>query len=129
MTNKVTKFIKFFISILFVIGITLIFKNKVEQRKITSDDTTASKALALKKYLLKFQKPERIEIFGLSDRFNKDILNIKKLKVAQDKKSDFYITIKLFTDETDISAPLVAQIQFIDLVSGNLRKEESINLE
>ena len=129
MTNKVTKFIKIFISILFIIGFTLVFKNKVEQHKITSDDTTASKALILKKYLLKFQKPERIEIFGLSDRFNKDILNIKKLKVAQDKKSDFYITIKLFTDETDISAPLVAQIQFIDLVSGNLRKEESINLE
>ena len=129
MTNKVTKLIKIFISILFVIGFTLTFKNKIEQRKITSDDTTAAKALVLKKYLLKFQKPERVEIFGLSDRFNKDILNIKKLKVAQDKKSDFYITIKLFTDETDISAPLVAQIQFIDLVSGNLRKEESINLE
>ena len=62
MTNKVTKLIKIFIFILFVIGFTLTFKNKIEQRKITSDDTTAAKALVLKKYLLKFQKPERVEI-------------------------------------------------------------------
>lgn len=129
MTDKITKLVKLFISILFIIGFLLILKNKIEQQKVTSEETIVSKGLILKKYLLKFQKPERIEIFGLSNRFSKDILSIKKLKVAQDKKSDFYITIKLFTDETDISAPLVAQIQFIDLTTGNLRKEESINLE
>lgn len=129
MTEKITKLVKLFISILFIIGFLFILKNKIEQQKVTSEETIISKGLILKKYLLKFQKPERIEIFGLSNRFSKDILSIKKLKVAQDKKSDFYITIKLFTDETDISAPLVAQIQFIDLTTGNLRKEESINLE
>ncbi len=128
-TQTVTKAVKILISVLFFVGFVLIFKNKTQQREAIIADTTNTKSLTLKKYLLKFEKPERIEIFGLSDRFADDILQIKKLKISQDKKSDFYITIKLFSDETDESAPLVAQIQFIDINSGNLRKEESINLE
>lgn len=128
-TQIVTKVVKILISVLFFIGFALIFKNKLQHQEIIIADTTNTKSLTLKKYLLKFEKPERIEIFGLSDRFADDILQIKKLKISQDKKSEFYITIKLFSDETDKSAPLVAQIQFIDINSGNLRKEESINLE
>ena len=111
-----------------IIGMLLIFKNKLDKKEITAD-ANGSKSIILKKYLLKFEKPERIEIFGLSDRYSKEINSLKKLKVAQDKASDFYITIKLFSDETDLKAPLVAQIQFIEIKSGNLRKEESINLE
>ena len=128
MTNFVNKIVKLAISLLFVLGFALIFKSKMDKEAVTNEPVS-SKSLLLKKFLLKYQKPERIEIYGLSDRFSKDIAELKKLKVAQDKASDFYVTIKLFSDETDITAPLVAQIQFIDLKSGNLRKEESINLE
>ena len=128
-SQSVTKMVKVLISVLFFVGFALIFKNKIQQPETVITDTTNTKSLILKKYLLKFEKPERVEIFGLSDRFGKDILQIKKMKISQDKKSDFYITIKLFSDETDNTAPLVAQIQFIDLNSGNLRKEESINLD
>lgn len=128
-TQTVTKAVKILISVLFFVGFALIFKNKIQQRGPIASVAMNTKSLILKKYLLKFEKPERIEIFGLSGRFASDILQIKKLKISQDKKSDFYITVKLFSDETDKSAPLVAQIQFIDLNSGNLRKEESINLE
>ena len=85
--------------------------------------------MTLKKYLLAYQKPQRIELTGLSDRYARDIKELKKLKISQDPNSDFYITIQLFTDETDKSAPLIAQIRFVDLKTGNSRKEESINLE
>ena len=131
MTNLINKIVKLSISILVVLGFALIFKNKMvkQTESAESAEPASSKSLVLKKFLLKFQKPERIEIYGLSERFAKDITELKKLKVAQDKASDFYVTIKLFSDETDITAPLVAQIQFVDLKSGNLRKEESINLE
>ena len=128
-TETATKAVKILISVLFFAGFALIFKNKIQQRGPVASDAMNTKSLILKKYLLKFEKPERIEIFGLSGRFASDIFQIKKLKISQDKKSDFYITVKLFSDETDRSAPLVAQIQFIDINSGNLRKEESINLD
>ena len=126
--TSIQKVIKLIIGVLFILGFALLISNRIEKKYLLSEEKS-TKSLALKKYLLKFQKPQRIEIFGLSDRFKSDISEIKKLKVAQDKNSDFFVTIRLFSDEGDTHAPLVAQVQFIDLKSGNLRKEESINLE
>ncbi|OFZ28705.1 MAG: hypothetical protein A2622_06365 [Bdellovibrionales bacterium RIFCSPHIGHO2_01_FULL_40_29] len=128
MTILINTLAKIIIIALFVFGFSLVLKNKFDTPEVSSEQL-AAKPLMLKAYLLNFQKPERIEIIGLSNKFEKDIQEIKKLKISQDKSSDFYITIKLFSDETDDSAPLVAQIQFIDLKTGNLRKEESINLD
>lgn len=129
MTHIIQKFVKAIMLVLFVIGAGLILKNKVDSQRPPPEAQLSEKPLALKKFLLTQEKPQRIEIFGLSDRFEKEIKEIKKLKVAQDPNSDFYITVQLFSDENDTSAPLIAQIRFIDLKSGNLRKEESINLE
>lgn len=129
MSHSVDKIAKWLVAVMFVIGMVLIFKGKVERAQVLSIESSSAKSLILKKYLLKYQKPARIEIAGLSTKFVSEIDEIKKLKVAQDSASDFYVIIKLFSDETDTAAPLVAQIQFIDLKSGNLRKEESINLE
>lgn len=111
-----------------ILGLGLIFISKTEAPTVEVNPVSL-KALALKTYLLKFQKPERVEIVGLSTTFETEISQIKKLKVMQDKNSDFYVIIKLFADESDATAPLVAQIQFVDLKTGNLRKEESINLK
>ncbi len=129
MSHSVDKIAKWLVAVMFVIGMVLIFKGKVERTQVLSIESSSAKSLILKKYLLKYQKPARIEIAGLSTKFVSEIDEIKKLKVAQDSASDFYVIIKLFSDETDAAAPLVAQIQFIDLKSGNLRKEESINLD
>jgi hypothetical protein len=117
----IQKFIKMIMLALVLLGLVLIFKNKFEERIVT-EQVYSSKSLALKKYFLKHEKPQRIEIFGLSDRFAKDIVDIKKLKISQDLNSNFYATVQLFSDERDTSAPLVAQIRFIDLSSGNLIK-------
>lgn len=129
MSHSVDKIAKWLVAVMFLVGLGLILKGKVERMQVLSIESSSAKSLILKKYLLKYQKPARIEIAGLSTKFVSEIDEIKKLKVAQDSASDFYVIIKLFSDETDTAAPLVAQIQFIDLKSGNLRKEESINLE
>ncbi len=128
MSQKSNIFFKFIIIAMVVLGLSLIFKDKAVNPEINAD-VASSKALVLKNYLLKFQKPERVEIIGLSTTFETEISQIKKLKVMQDKNSDFYVVIRLFADESDSTAPLVAQIQFVDVKTGNLRKEESINLK
>jgi len=128
MTSAIQKFVKILILILCGLGAILVLKTKFETSK-TDEQTVSSKALTLKKYFLAYDKPARIEIIGLSNRFAEEIKQIKSLKVPQDPKSDFYITVQLFSDENDTRAPLIAQIRFIDLKSGNLKKEESINLE
>ena len=128
MNRLVTQFFKIVIFVLFIFGVSLILKNKYQREKIV-DVENHSKSLVLKKYLLKFQKPQRIEIAGLSEHFQKDILEIKKMKIPQDPNSDFYVHIELFSDESDSTSPLIAQIRFLDLKTDNTRKEESINLE
>ena len=88
-----------------------------------------SKTETLKKYLLSIDKPQRIEIINLSQRFENDVNQIKKIKISQDKKSNFYLSIQFFTDESDEKAPLIAQIRFIEIQSGNTIKEDSLSLE
>lgn len=134
-----TKFIKevflFFIFLAFIVGGLLTAKQylglgKDSQKTIKpSEPTLDQKSAALKAYLLGIQKPQRIEFTNLSQRFDKEIQNFKQIKIPQDKNSNFYISIQFFTDEGDNTAPLVAQIRFIDIKSGNTTKEESINLE
>ena len=129
MTTIITRFIKLAIVVLCFVGFSMILKNRFEKENHKTEEISLnSKALVLKNYLLKFQKPQRVELTGLSNRFAREIKEIKKLKISQDPNSDFYVTIQLFTDESDTSAPLIAQIRFIDLKSGNSIKEESINL-
>ena len=130
MTNVITKLIKFIIVLLCLAGFAIILKNRFEKENVKSEESALNtKALLLKNYLLKFEKPQRVELTGLSTRYAREIKEIKKLKVSQNPQSDFYVTIQLFTDESDASAPLIAQIRFIDLKSGNAKKEESINLQ
>lgn len=87
------------------------------------------KVMNLKKFFTGYNKPARVEIIDLTEKFKSDVDEIKKMKIPLDEKSHFYIKIQFFTDETDETAPLVAQIRFIDLQSENLLKEESINLD
>jgi hypothetical protein len=83
----------------------------------------------LKNFLQRYNKPVRIEVTSLTQRYSADADEIKKLKLPTDQKSKFYISINLFTDETDSQAPLVAQIKFMDVATENKLSEENINLE
>lgn len=130
--------LKIVVVVLLTAGGFLIFKNYYDFRivKVGSEKEITEKAepknpkaATLKKFLIAQKKPVRVEIVGLTKRFEKDVDEIKKLKIPLDKKSDFYMSISFFTNESNDTSPLVAQIRFVDLATGNLLKEESINLE
>lgn len=131
------KFIKeiflFVIFLAFVCGALLIGKQYYPGTEKPAQNSAHvaldKKSEALRSYLLGIKKPQRIEFTNLSQRFDQDIQNFKNIKIPQDKNSDFYLSIQFFTDEGDKDAPLVAQIRYIDIKSGNTTKEESINLE
>jgi hypothetical protein len=128
MTKSIQEIIKLIIVVCITAGAFLLAKNYYFKNsdKISKSQ---SKASLLKKYLIKNEKPQRVEIVNYSQRFEKDVAEIKKLKVPLDSHSKFYVTVQFFTDESDPQAPLIAQVRFIDLSSGNQIKEESINLE
>ena len=135
MTKFIKEFLRFAIFLAFVVGALLIARQYLGLGKDSqktakpSEVTLDQKAATLKSYLLSIKKPQRIEFTNLSQRFDKEIQSFKQIKIPQDKTSDFYISIQFFTDEGDNTAPLVAQIRFIDIKSGNTTKEESINLD
>lgn len=136
MTKLIKELIRFIIFLAFVGGGFLVYrsyersqqKNQVAQ-KSGREENLDSKSQMLKKYLTSGEKPLRIEVTNLSKRFEQEVENFKKMKIPQDKNSNFYLAIQFFTDESDSTAPLIAQVRYIDVKSGNTLKEESINLE
>jgi hypothetical protein len=110
-----------------VVGAGLIY-NSMNEKAVNSEPKNV-KAAALKKTLAKYSKPQRVEINKMTERLSSDVEEIKKLQVGLDPNSKFYISINLFTDESDPEAPLIAQINFFDIASGNKIKEENANLE
>ena len=103
------------------------FKHQTEPKTIIETN-----ALSVKKLLLKYRKPARIEVQSFvkdeKTRFKNDIHDIKQLKVFLDPNSNFFIELQLFTDENDPRAPLVVQCRFLDIKTKNLIQEQSINL-
>lgn len=100
-----------------------------QSEKSKEEAVSNKKAEALRLFLAKYKKPQRVEITNLTERFADDAEEIKKLKLPLDQNSKYYIAITLFTDETDSQAPLVAQIKFMDIATENKLSEENINLE
>ena len=128
MKNIITAFVKLAILFCIVVGGALVYRSQTAQEDY-KEALTNKKALMLKKHLLTYNKPQRVEINNLTQRFVADVEEIKKMKVNVDANSPFYIAIDFFTDETDPNAPLVAQIKFFEIASGNKLKEDNINLE
>ncbi len=128
---KIADFFRTMCVVLIGIAIGLIsykkLKHQTEQKNIIETN-----ALAVKKFLLKYKKPARVEVQNFvkdeKTRFKKDIQDIKQLKIFLDPNSNFYVEMQLFTDENDPKAPLVVQCRFLDLKSKNLLQEQSINL-
>lgn len=129
-----------------VCGVFLIYKNVEPVNKLinslvgqkSAEDTSTheliekienKKAALLAEFLVKYKKPRRIEVTNATQSFSIDAEEIKKLQLPLDPKSKIYITVNLFTDETDNQAPLIAQIQFMDIETDNKLSEQNINLE
>ena len=132
MKSFIQAFFKLVILVCFVLGVAIIIKTREEKttaKKKIQQENNNPKALALKKFLLAYNKPERVEIFNYTKRYTEDVNEILEMKISTDPNSNFYVTIQFFTDENDNSAPLVAQIRFLDIKSNNIMKEQSINLE
>lgn len=102
---------------------SLVNKPKFENKKIQS----------VYEKLNSYKTPARIEVRNyVKDRNNKyqtDIMAIKKIKVHLDPKSNVYIELNLFMNESDKNAPLVAQIMLFDVKTKNLIQEENLNLD
>lgn len=132
MSGIIQTVLKLVILVSFVAGVALLVYKREEKIIITKkieQENNNPRALALKKYLLSFKKPARVEIYNYTKKFDADVNEILEMKVHTDPNSDFYVTIQFFTDETDAKAPLVAQVRFLDAKTDNLMKEESINLD
>lgn len=132
MKSIVQGIVKLVILICIVLGVALIVKTTEDRKAIEKEITQNNnnpKALILKKYLLGYNRPARVEVINLTEKFAGDVEEIKKMTLPLNPESNFYVRIQFFTDETDAAAPLVAQIRFLDVKSDNLVKEESINLE
>ena len=119
---------KMLVLVCVVVGAGLVYKSQ-EDKKDYQESLTNKKALYLKKYLLGYNKPQRVEITNLTKRLEKDVEEIKQMKISLDPNSPFYVTIDFFTDENDVEAPLIASIKFIEIASQNKIKEDNINLE
>lgn len=127
MLNLVKNLCIVFISVAIALLVyTRIKKEQVADEKHKQDYT---RALQAKKYILKYKKPARVEIESFTKRYEKDIADIKALKIPMDEHSAFYMQVQLFSEDTDESSPLILQIKFKDLKTQALIKEESINLE
>lgn len=83
--------------------------------------------------ILTYQKPARVEILNYVKNpdhiFQKDIEEVKKMKVPLNKDAKFYIKIQFFVDETDPTAPLMAQFFFLETRNDNLIKEDTLRLD
>lgn len=92
-----------------------------------------SKVEFLNQKLKSLDKPVRVQfknhVNDPKNRYYKDVQELRKLKVKLDEKSNFYIEIVIFTDETSVQAPLVATLDFYDIKTKNLIKEISYNLK
>jgi hypothetical protein len=135
---------KFILIVLFLTGVCLIYKidilnsfnfyqnkflHSVKQETQIKNLKSDSSALILQKYLLSSEKPSKVEIIGLSNKFQNSINEIKKIKITQDKQSKIYYSIQLFSNESDPESTLIAQIKTIENSTGNTLKEESLDLK
>ena len=110
-------------------GGALLYKSLSEDKPTPKPVAMNQKALALKNYLTKYYKPRSLEINNLTKRLEKDGNEVKQISIPLDPNSKFVVAVDLFTDENDNEAPLIAQVKFIEISSGNKVKEENLNLE
>ena len=114
-------------------GYYLYVKSGNSPSLIAPFEKESSYTTQVRQQIEKYQKPARVEIVNYIKNpdhlFQKDIEEIKKLKLPLNKSSAHYIKIQFFVDETDATAPLMGQFFIFDSKTDNLIKEDSIKFE
>ena len=111
------------------IGLMLYTRVKKEYTADLKQKQDYTRALQVKKEIIKYKKPARVEIETFTKRYQKDLEEIKSLKIPLDENANFYVQVQLFSEDTDESSPLILQMKFKDIKTQNLIREESINLD
>ena len=124
MRNFISSLLKIVAVILISGGVWMFYKSgsltlRATAPKVEDDSQLSAHAKMLRKHLLKYSAPQKIQINNLTQRLSNDVEEIKKIKIFLKPDAVFYISIDLFTDENDPVAPLVAQIQFFDIKTEN----------
>lgn len=129
---------KIFAVFLILAGAALVFINVIyyEDQNIKPKvvkDRNSKIVVDIKQKINSFKTPARVEVRNYikdpNHRYQTDVEQVKKVKIKLDPKSDFYLELNLFTNESDDLAPLVAQFLLFDIKTQNLIQEENINLE
>ena len=106
MRNFIATFLKFFVVILILGGAWLLFKSGQNTNRLKVDDGggLSVQANILRKHLMKYSSPQKVQINNLTQRLSSDVEEIKKIKIPLKPDAPFYISIDLFTDEHDTAA-------------------------
>lgn len=124
------KYFKSIIIVLLGLALGAILYKKIKYNfTLNSQVGKPTKAQMIRSEILKFKKPARIEVETYTQKYQEEIADIKKIKVPMNNKSDFYIQIQIFSDDSDEKSPLVIQMKFKDVRSNNLIKETSLSIE
>lgn len=127
MLNLVKNLCIIFIAV--AIGLLLYTRVKKEYVADIKQKQDYTRALQVKKEIIKYKKPARVEIETFTKRYQKDLEEIKALKIPIDETANFYVQVQLFSEDTDESSPLILQMKFKDIKTQNLIREESLNLK
>jgi len=124
------KYFKSIVIVLLGLALGAILYKKIKYNfTLNSQVDKPTKAQMIRSEILKFKKPARIEVETYTQKYQEEIADIKKIKVPMNNKSDFYIQIQIFSDDSDEKSPLVIQMKFKDVRSNNLIKETSLSIE
>ena len=130
MNTSIQRLLKILILICLILSLGFVLKSYVtEKNGLLGGNPKITRASRLITYLKTYKKPQKIEFFSYTEKYNNEVLAMQKLQMPTDPNSKFYLTIQFFTNENDNTAPLVAQIRFLDVKTDNLIKEQSINLD
>lgn len=122
--------IALFFCILILIGFIIDDANKNSVAVIKTDERIVT---TIKNKISTFKVPARVEVRNYiqdtQHKYQREVVQIKKMKIKLDPASDVYLELNLFVNESDENAPLVAQFMLFDVKTQNLIQEENLNLE
>lgn len=129
MSTSIQRLLKILILICLILSLGFVLRSYIAKKNMFGGNPKITRASKFITYLKTYKKPRKIEFYSYTEKYNNEVLALQQLQMPTDPNSIFYLTIQFFTDENDDTAPLVAQIRFLDVKTDNLIKEQSINLD
>lgn len=122
---------KFFLLVLLIFLIVLGYR-EFQRSQSFSVQSQSPLVLEVKQKMTSFIAPARVEVRNYikdeKHKYQNDVSQIKKIKIKLNPKSNFYLELNLFVNESDAEAPLIAQFLLFDAASHNLIQEENLSL-